>query len=92
MSYYKSHISIKGDYIHIRRGLRSCLSIRGGKFEGLDCEISNEYGSHAFLFYVATDKRSKYSCRRSQEIKKKWLVKVLDFLFTLNDTVIHRWL
>ena len=40
-------------YIHIRRGLRSCLSKRGGKFEGLDCEISDEYGSHA-SFYVCS--------------------------------------
>ena len=32
-----------------RRGLRSCLSLQGGKFEGQECEISNEYGSHAFL-------------------------------------------
>lgn len=35
-------------YIY-RRGLRSCLSKRGGKFEGQDCEISSEYGSHAFF-------------------------------------------
>ena len=47
-------ISYKGYYIHIRRGLRSCLSKRGGKFEGLDCEISSEYGSHVFLCHVAT--------------------------------------
>ena len=39
-------------YIHIRRGLRSCLSKRGGKFEGLDCEISSEYGSHASFLYM----------------------------------------
>ena len=39
----------RGTIIHIRRGLRSCLSKRGGKFEGPDCEISSEYGSHAFL-------------------------------------------
>ena len=45
---------LEGNYIHIRRGLRSCLSKRGGKFEGLDCEISSEYGSHAFLYSVAT--------------------------------------
>lgn len=42
----------KGSYIHIRRGLRSCLSKRGGKFEGLDCEISSEYGSHASFLYL----------------------------------------
>ena len=39
-----------GYYIHIRRGLRSCLSKRGGKFEGQGCEISDEYESHAFLY------------------------------------------
>ena len=32
-----------------RRGLRSCLSLQGGKFEGQEREISNGYGSHAFL-------------------------------------------
>ena len=37
-----------------RRGLRSCLSVRGGKFEGLDCEISNEYESHAFFVPLRT--------------------------------------
>ena len=37
-----------------RRGLRSCLSLQGGKFEGQEREVSNGYGSHAFLFYVAT--------------------------------------
>ena len=45
--------SVRGYYIHIRRGLRSCLSKRGGKFEGLDCEISSEYGSHA-SFYICS--------------------------------------
>ena len=39
------------DYSY-RRGLRSCLSIRGGKFEGQDCEISNEYESHAFSLRI----------------------------------------
>ena len=39
-----------GGLYSYRRGLRSCLSIRGGKFEGQDCEISNEYESHAFSF------------------------------------------
>ena len=35
-------------YIY-RRGLRSCLSLQGGKFEGQEREISNEYESHAFF-------------------------------------------
>lgn len=34
-----------------RRGLRSCLSLQGGKFEGQECEISNEYESHAFFVH-----------------------------------------
>ena len=38
-----------GDLYSYRRGLRSCLSIRGGQFEGLECEISNEDESHAFF-------------------------------------------
>ena len=33
-----------------RRGLRSCLSLRWGKFDGLKSEIGNVYGPHAFLF------------------------------------------
>ena len=45
----------QGCYIHIRRGLRSCLSKRGGKFEGLDCEISSEYGSHAFFYLCSSN-------------------------------------
>ena len=32
-----------------RRGLRSCLSLQGGKFEGQECEISDKYESHAFF-------------------------------------------
>ena len=48
----------KGYYIHIRRGLRSCLSKRGGKFEGLDCEISSEYGSHAFFISCSYNPRN----------------------------------
>jgi hypothetical protein len=36
-----------------RRGLRRCLSLRGGKFEGLERKISSEYGSHAFFIFVA---------------------------------------
>lgn len=46
---YNTEISFKGLLYPYRRGLRSCLSIRGGKFEGQDCEISNEYESHAFF-------------------------------------------
>ena len=30
----------------------ACL-YRRGKFEGLECEISNRYGPHAFIMYVA---------------------------------------
>ena len=36
-----------------RRGLRSCLSLQGGKFEGQEREISNGYGSHA-SFYICS--------------------------------------
>lgn len=44
------HISVgRGGWYSYRRGLRSCLSKRGGKFEGQDCEISNGYESHAFF-------------------------------------------
>lgn len=39
--------------IHIQRGIRGCLSLRGGKFEGQDCEISNEYESHAFFMFCS---------------------------------------
>ena len=39
----------KGVLYSYRRGLRSCLSLQGGKFEGQEREVSNGYGSHAFL-------------------------------------------
>jgi len=56
-----------------RRGLRSCLSLQGGKFEGQEREVSNGYGSHAFLFYVATtNSKTKHSCRRSQDWKTEF--------------------
>lgn len=40
-----------------RRGLRSCLSLQGGKFEGQEREISSEYGSHAF--YIGSCGKSR---------------------------------
>ena len=44
-------LSFIGVLYSYRRGLRSCLSLQGGKFEGQEREISNEYGSHAsFIF------------------------------------------
>ena len=47
------YIVLLGSDYSYRRGLRSCLSIRGGKFEGQDCEISNEYESHAFSLGIS---------------------------------------
>lgn len=35
-----------------RRGLRSCLSLRWGKFDGLKSEISNGCESHAFFMSI----------------------------------------
>ena len=34
------------------RGLRSCLSLQGGKFEGQECEIGDGYGSHAYFVFM----------------------------------------
>lgn len=55
-----SAIIYKGELYSYRRGLRSCLSIRGGKFEGQDCEISNGYESHAFSFKDWYDFRAHF--------------------------------
>lgn len=51
--YYVYRYALEGKRITYRRGLRSCLSLRGGKFEGLEREISNEYGSHALFMFCS---------------------------------------
>lgn len=38
-----------GTLFSYRRGLRSCLSLQGGKFEGQEREISDKHESHAFF-------------------------------------------
>ena len=41
-------------YIHIGVGFDVAYLYRDGKFEGQECEISNVYGSHAFLCKSST--------------------------------------
>ena len=36
-------------YIHIGVGFEVAYLYGGGKFEGQDCKISSQYGSHAFF-------------------------------------------
>ena len=43
-------VTIVGVLYTYRRGLRSCLSIRWGKFDGQKSEISDVHESHAFLY------------------------------------------
>ena len=40
---------MKVHYIHIGVGFEVAYLYRGGKFEGQEREISNEYESHAFF-------------------------------------------
>ena len=40
---------MKVHYIHIGVGFEVAYLYRGGKFEGQEREISNEYESHAFV-------------------------------------------
>ena len=44
-----------GYYIHIGVGFEVAYLSELGKFDGLKSEISNEYGSHAFLYLVAAN-------------------------------------
>ena len=61
-----------------RRGLRSCLSKRDGKFDGQECEISDRYGSHAFFcIYVAPNRFSTSLLQEVARTKAKIIKEVV---------------
>ena len=56
---------LRGSYIHIGVGFDVAYLSELGKFDGLESEVSDEYGSHASFIYVVSFTNNN-SCRRSQ--------------------------
>lgn len=64
-----------GTLFSYRRGLRSCLSLQGGKFEGQEREISDKHESHAFFYTeVSADARFGGYCNNNtiQSYHNNW--------------------